>query len=403
MALNNSPLITTDGLVLSIDASDPKSTQIYENLIPYSENILGPKWSGQGSVILDPLIFDPNGNQGTVHYVTTSEKVCYFDGLGATSLSMGFYASIRTGSGVDHIQIQFYQQVSGTVVDVEGYNFSMTGANADATYVKNVVRTDVGNGWFKFTFNVLANTGSGLGFFTDSSRVDIEGGVSSNYIWGLQASTLPTLGPYIKTTGYPVVKNIRNTTILDTSGNKSHVTLYNAAPANGVIAFNGTTGYGDFAANLGSTNVVTVEVWTRVTNISGMMFGWLSYDVYMSGGVISFNTSSGDKYGITAARVTQLGLLNNWAHYVFVMRSDVSYTNNKIYINGVSESLSQISGSENTSKRNFNGGVGRLSGWRESTTYPAGMTTAAFRIYNRELTQTEINQNYAAFRSKFSL
>ena len=64
-----------------------------------------------------------------------------------------------------------------------------------------------------------------------------------------------------------------------------------------------------------------------------MIFGFNLYDVWTQNGAMGFNTASSDQYGISSTQVTNLGLLNQWKHYVFEMRSDVSYTNNKIYIN----------------------------------------------------------------------
>jgi hypothetical protein len=93
-------------------------------------------------------------------------------------------------------------------------------------------------------------------------------------------------------------------------------------------------------------------------------------------------------------------LLNNWKHYVFEMRSDVSYTNNKIYINGVSQTLSQIASSENAGNRNFNSGLGAI-GTIRGAAYYTPMNSALFNVYNRSLTAAEVLQNYNATKSRF--
>jgi hypothetical protein len=95
--------------------------------------------------------------------------------------------------------------------------------------------------------------------------------------------------------------------------------------------------------------------------------------------------------------------VDNWKHYVFEMRSDVSYTNNKIYINTISQTISQQSSSENAGGRTFNSGNGRISGWRNDTNYPIPMNCSSFKVYNRALTSTEITQNYNALRGRFGL
>ena len=121
----------------------------------------------------------------------------------------------------------------------------------------------------------------------------------------------------------------------------------------GIITFDGTSdSYADFSAtNLMTT--ATVEIWAKIKNTSGsMIMGWKLYDIYASGGNIGYNTAASDVYGLPSAAVTSLGLLNNWKHYVFEMRSDVSYTNNKIYVNSVLQASSQVSGTESVGNRN---------------------------------------------------
>jgi hypothetical protein len=173
----------------------------------------------------------------------------------------------------------------------------------------------------------------------------------------------------------------------------------------GTITFDGVDDYADFnAPNLGTTT--TVEMWCKIGSgySNKMFFGWNLYDVYCESGNIGYNTSNSDVYGISSSVVSSLGLVNNWKHYVFEMRSGVSYTNNKIYINGVPQTLSQQLGSENVSRTNFNNGNGRIALWRATNSiYNMPMECAVFKVYNRALTQNEINQNFNATKSRFGL
>ena len=152
----------------------------------------------------------------------------------------------------------------------------------------------------------------------------------------------------------------------DLSNSGNNITLTNgptfSSTNNGNISFDGVNDYADFyAPNLGTTT--TIELWCKLgAAYSGtMMFGWNLYDVWCYNGAMGFNTGNGDVYGISSANVSSLGLVGNWKHYVFEMRSDVSYTNNKIYINTTSQALSQQNGSELAATRGFNSGNGRLS------------------------------------------
>ena len=152
--------------------------------------------------------------------------------------------------------------------------------------------------------------------------------------------------------------------------------------------------------NVGTT--ISVEMWARIKSFSnGMPFGFDRYDVWANSGRLGFNTAASDIYGLSSTQVTNLGLLNQWKHYIFEMRSDVSYSNNKIYINGQIQSLSQVAGTENASLRNFNSGNGRISSWLFSSVFNISMDLAQFQVYNRALTDAEIFQNYHATKGRY--
>ena len=196
------------------------------------------------------------------------------------------------------------------------------------------------------------------------------------------------------------------TTWNDLSGNGSDVILngtsYSSANG-GSIVFNGTTSYADFTANIGSTNVVTVEMWVKtnsLTSPTGMYFGFGLYDAWTSGGNIGYNTSAGDQYGIPSSQVDYLGILGGWRHLVFVMYA-TSKTNNKIYVNGESQTLSQLAGTFGSVNSNFNSGAGRISSWRNDLNWRLNMNVANFKVYKRELTQQEITNNFNANKSRF--
>jgi len=178
---------------------------------------------------------------------------------------------------------------------------------------------------------------------------------------------------------------------------------YNAA-ASGSMYYNGAAnGYTDFNFDLNGATTLTIEMWAFPTTLSGGMFwGFNLYDIWTASGALGFNSAAGDQYGLTATQVTNLGLLNNWKHYTFVINTG-SYLNNKIYINGVLQSLSQILASQSTSSITFNGGTGRIGCWIANTSYPQTMYVTMFKIYNRELTQTEISLKFNQNKSRHGL
>lgn len=207
--------------------------------------------------------------------------------------------------------------------------------------------------------------------------------------------------------GNPLSYSGSGNTWNDLSGNGSNVTLtsttYNAANG-GSIVFNGTSSYADFTANIGNTNVVTVEMWVKTNSLKAptgaMYFGFGRYDVWTSNGNIGYNTAGGDQYGFSSSRIDYLGIEGNWRHLVFVMNSG-SNTNNKIFVNGEIQTLSQLAGTFGATNANFNSGLGRIACWRNDLSWLINMQLASFKIYNRELTQQEIDNNFDAFRTKF--
>ncbi len=197
------------------------------------------------------------------------------------------------------------------------------------------------------------------------------------------------------------------TTWNDLSGNGSNVTLTNTTfnSANGgSIVFNGTSSYANFDANIGTTNVVTVEMWVKTNSLrtptGAMYFGFNLYDAWTASGNIGYNTASGDQYGFLSSKVDYLGIEGSWRQLVFVMYAGAK-TNNKIYVNGESQTLSQIQGTFSTVNSNFNSGAGRISSWLNDQNWLINMNVASFKIYNRELTAQEITNNFNASSTRF--
>ncbi|MFM7019636.1 MAG: LamG-like jellyroll fold domain-containing protein [Aquirufa sp.] len=179
------------------------------------------------------------------------------------------------------------------------------------------------------------------------------------------------------------------------STNTANVT-YNTA-AGGSMYFNGS-GYSDFSFNLNGASTLTVELWAYPTSLTnGMFFGFYAYDVYLVSNLLGYNTSAGDLYGLNTTQTS--GFANTWRHYVFVMREG-GVTNNKIYVNGVLQSLAQQLGTPSNATAVFNAGAGRIGGWRINTNYTQQMYMSYFKIYNRELTQSEITNKFNASKTR---
>jgi len=254
-----------------------------------------------------------------------------------------------------------------------------------------------------FTDAVIVAPGDTLEFYSDS------GATSLALLTGVSIAQRVTLW----VDGYQVERSstastftsvYRPDTILDLSSSSTIGT-----PAGGFVydggslIFDGSTNYISLTIPSIST-VATIEMWIKLASGFGsrMLCGWPTYDIYTENNNIGFNTYNADVYGVPSAIVTSLGLVGTWAHYVFEMHTDVSYINNRIYINGVQQQLSQILATEDATKRTFSGGTFTLGGG-SANAYLMVMECAVCNVYNRTLTLQEVTQNFNGLRTRFAI
>jgi hypothetical protein len=391
VAIAYNPSIVTNDLVLSLDAKNPKSYS--PNVHPKPLDIYGWWSSGNAATFSRDYTtgVSPAGGvpllmavTGIDPYISTYNTPIAPAVSGQTwTVSVWVKASVAT--------------------TVELYLFGINSAN---TYVEvNGGGINITTSWTRIsrTYTLTNINSVYIGTRLDGPGT---GGTGVNVWWdGLQvekSSSATTFNPITNTNGTALFDGAKaaNSSIISTSVDTS----FNSS---GYITYPGVTGYTDCSVpSIANSAVITVELLARVSSISSVMpFGFGSYDAYFVTTGFGFNTAASDLYGISPATVTSLGLLNNWKHYILVMNRTTSYTNNKMYINSVAQSLSQQSGTENAGNRTFSSGTGnlRIAGWLGGTNYRIPMDLAVFRIYNKELSVSEINQNYNALCGRFNL
>ena len=134
----------------------------------------------------------------------------------------------------------------------------------------------------------------------------------------------------------------------DISGNYFNFTLINGVGfstiGQGSLSFDGTddisTGY---VSNINSTagQYNTVTFWMYwAGNSGGFPFELGGYRLWTPGTNFGFNVGNGDLYGIDGTP-----LINTWVHVTAVFYNGAYTGNNKLYINGVSQTLTQRVGS----------------------------------------------------------
>lgn len=177
-----------------------------------------------------------------------------------------------------------------------------------------------------------------------------------------------------------------------------------------------------------SPSKLTVEMWAKINDFGGhyagsagdsggMMFSFGSYDVWTGdntiNGTLGFNAFDATTVGLTSTTVQSLGLEGNWKHYVFVMTPYVSNTaittENKIYINSSDQGTlvnTRGVGYGSTNNRNFNNGGFQINGNSVggfSDDYKLDMDVGTVRVYNREITSSEVTQNFNATKGRYGI
>lgn len=321
-------------------------------------------------------------------------------GWSALSSSVGEYIILST---------EIPKYIAGIVTQARAYNFSQWVKSAKIEYSLN------GSDYFLVTGNLTLNNNNTeavtapfpsvvFAKYIKVSPTDWEGFMSIRLGLIVKSNNIVSDGLALHLDAGNLSSYIGNGSAWkDLSGNSTDATINNITynPSGGYFEFNGSNSYATFSANIGDPSVVTVEMWVKVTNYLGMLFGFNYYNAWTAGGNLGYNTASGDQFGISSTQVTALGVLNKWKHFVFVMNKGTTI-GNKIYVNGVNQLMNNNVGAERVNAT-FNSGVGRLSSWGAGNDWPVSMHLGNFRVYKRELTQQEISDNFDAQRARFGL
>jgi hypothetical protein len=187
------------------------------------------------------------------------------------------------------------------------------------------------------------------------------------------------------------------TTWTDLSGNNNTSTLINGptfSTANlGSIVFDGTDDYVNCGngASLKLTSG-TVTVWMKTTSTAvayqGIVVKALNYGIYNYGGNLLLYDWGADTNRNSGISISD----GNWRFITLNFASN-SANNAKVYINGVLVYTTTMY------KTSDDYSLGISTGSSGSQLFPG--TIGSVQIYNRELTATEILQNYNATKSRF--
>ena len=129
----------------------------------------------------------------------------------------------------------------------------------------------------------------------------------------------------------------------------------------------------------------SLSFWMYWDGTAGIMpLGWQTHDLWFTSGHFGFNTGGGDIFGIASA-----GLSNSWHHVVAVFTNN-NVLDNKLYIDGVDQTLTHRRGTIVNSRAVVNSHI-RLGGWWRSNGYRFRGQLDELKIYTGEVSQTTID------------
>ena len=377
MGVFGGPNVSEGGLVLALDGGNLKSYS--QNVFPYPLD--GYSWGTSGhqmTVSRDTSTSSPVGNSplklvtsGAAAYTNTYNSLPFTLSPAAQGQTWTFSFWVKGSSSFSASMLIFESNSSGNYITYGQPYYSVT---TEWTRVSG-----------SYTMTQATTTGV---------QVRIDCYVNGVTLWvdGFQlekASSASSLNS---------ISNTNGTTWTDLSGNGNTGTLTNGptySSANGgSFVFDGTNDYVN--APLTKSATCTFSCWARTTTLAGsgpMLFNagpnGVGPDLFFYLGNIYWNTwdGAGNPFATTPASVTD----GNYHYYVVV--NDAS-SNTKLYYDGNLLGTAAY----RTAANNTNLTIGGTT-----DTYMRNGNISNFSIHNRALTAQEVQQNFNATRSRFSV
>lgn len=379
MAVFSGPDIPNDGLVLSLDAANPKSFS--PNVHPNPTDIYGWITVGNSCTLTRDNIASPVGSTPLKMVQTGNDPytMSYSGDSGKWRLAPAKVGETWTVSV--WVKASQTTQIDGCWVaslDASG-NYVTGGATPNPT---------IGTTWTRISASYTHTNASTayVGVRLDGTQ---SGGAGVTVWWdGLQVELASSATDFNPRT------NTNRSNWFDISGNGYHMTLYNnpayASSNKGVLQFNGTNQYGNIPSLNYSTSTFSIVAASRYSGatrgriITAVGNNWLlghhagTCEEYYAEGWIA-DTDISD---------------TNWR--VYTATENYAADQRSLYVNGVSKVVNSTLGSQ---------GFNQLSVGGYSTNFQEWSTgeVSFINVYNRILSQAEITQIYNVYRTRYGL
>ena len=373
MAILYNPSIVRNGMVLYMDASNPKSYTYTENLSPYSEQI--DLWYNSSNVIFanTATTTSPAGNVTAERIVVDPAGYTYqqVQAIGSSTYTLSFWVKSASGASGTH-GVNWYTNTTG----------------------HNRQTVPVTGSWSRVSIKLTPPVSEAMNYYVSDNRSSLAT-ITDVYVWGVQLQQSPYLSNYVATTS-TVITPSTNWVDLSNNGNTGTLTVspvYN--PSNGSFVFDGTSTYITLGLNssiLSYTNNFTTELWYQSNTTNPQLF----YDRYPSGGYAiegyPGNIWKLTKYSIIDVFQGTVPTDTGWHHVA------VSYSNSAgvtLYLDGQVNSVS--TNTQNLSVASTYATLGKAEyGFLNGS-------ISMIRMYNRVLSISEVNQNFQAHRDRYGV
>jgi len=418
MSVSYNPKLVTDGMVLCFDPANQNTypTSNPENLVLHSNNFSNNVWSGfcggkRNLVYNTNEVLAPDGTYTATKVQRTINNTC--GGQNPDEVSWGFLWDSGVGgsiasAGQTYTASLYVRGINGD----ESVGFGLDDANASIVALTT--------SWQRLTYTGTVSQGPpgyrGIELYLPSPSTGC-------YFWGPQLETGTTATTYTPTTTSPVRRTFRD---LNSGLSSTLITNYALnTTAYGVpvleINNNGTTSNGQVQVNtqvdldylartqnftvmfaakknfygLSGNNNGTSQLFQGPSN--GYTSGWRIADGNQGTPGSAFSSRHSWGFGYNDIN-TSLGVTDSASNTnrMCVVAFTVSPTTIFGFCNGTTASrsnpLTYVSGT-NQPRISFTGaGAGSFNG-----------LLGYFAIYNRALSQTEIEQNYAVLRGRYGI
>lgn len=426
MALSHSPQVVTNGLVYYHDMGNTQKSwkgQPSANLLTYSDDFSNAIWTKNASTITSDLTIAPDGTTTAdklIENTSAAEHYVLYNNapmVSGTRNTISIYAKSN-----ERGHLTFYAANK----DAGGIRVRFNLSDGTSTIIGNLANLtvnpsiNVGNSWWRLSITIDGGTGATVPqvvFQTDTGSSFSYAGTANYgvYIWGAQLEAATFATPYIPTTTASTSR-ANTQSIIDMTGNTTVTANSLTYASDNTISFNGTSNYIEISNNNGfgevsTTPTISLEIWTNVSRKSGggvkyqQLAGFrneTNFDFYFllldaSGASVNAEARVRTASGYFDIVVDYLSYFNNWTHIVFIANA----TRTDLYLNGISVgSNTSITGSFGSTSGNFRVGSSPVGG---VALWPTQGNIGVVKVYNRALTEGEVQQNFNALKGRYGL